>query len=120
MTHDRSLQEIQKEWLGSLKSYLIGFTICLLLTGISFGLVVTKILTGHLLIYMLLGLALTQAIIQLVFFLHVAQEPKPHWEALLLCFTILILLTVLVGSLWIMNDLNHRMMPEMMQGMSHD
>lgn len=118
MSTDLSLKEIQKEWHGTLKSYLIGFFSSVLLTGISFSLVITKALTGHVLIYTIVGLAILQAIIQLIFFLHLGQEAKPRWETFIFCFTVLILLIIVIGSLWIMHDLDERMMPKMTEGTS--
>lgn len=122
MSHELSLNEIKKEWHGTLKSYVIGFTASILLTGISFLLVITKPISGDLLIHTLIGLALIQAIFQLLFFLHVGQEPKPRWESISFYFMLMVLLIVVLGSLWIIYDLNGRMMPEMpgMPGMSHD
>jgi cytochrome o ubiquinol oxidase subunit IV len=113
MSHDLSLKEIKEEYHGTLKSYLIGFTASLLLTAISFTLVYTKVFSAQVTAYVIIGLALTQAIFQLLFFLHVGQEAKPRWESLALSFTVIILLAVVVGSLWVMNDLNMRMMPNM-------
>lgn len=105
-----SLKEIQKEYHGTLKSYLIGFLVSLLLTGGSFFLVLTRLLSENFLIYSIIGLAITQAIIQLLFFLHVGQEAKPRWETLIFYFMLLVLFIVVIGSLWIMFDLNHRVM----------
>src|ERR1700722_18754434 len=108
MTTDLSLKEIQKEWHGTLKSYVIGFLASLLLTAASFSLVITKILSGQLLIFTIFGLAIVQAIVQLLFFLHVGQEAKPRWESLVFYFMVLVLLIVVIGSLWILFDLNDR------------
>lgn len=114
MTHELSLKETQKKWHGTLKSYLIGFVVSLVLTALSFYLVAEKMLSGDVLIYALIGLAVLQAFVQLFFFLHVGQEEaKPRWATIVFSYTFLILLIVLIGSLWIMHDLNDRMMPEM-------
>lgn len=113
MSHDPSLQEIKKEWHGTIKSYLIGFTASLLLSITSFLLVVTKTLTGTKLVYTIATLALIQAIFQIRLFLHVGQEPKPKWETLVFAFMLTILLIIVLGSLWIMNDLNNRVMSNM-------
>lgn len=113
MSEELSLKEIQKEWHGTLKAYAIGFILSLLLTGLSFFIVIQKELSGPTLVYTILGLAFVQAIVQLLFFLHVGQEPKPRWETLVFLFMVLILLIIVIGSLWIMNDLNDRMMDGM-------
>lgn len=120
MNHELSLKETQKEYHGTLKSYLIGFLASLLLTLLSFTLVAAKLLSGQHLIYTIAGLSLTQAILQLLFFLHVGQEAKPRWETLVFCFMVLILLIIVIGTLWIMSDLNERMMSNMPETMMHD
>jgi cytochrome o ubiquinol oxidase subunit IV len=121
MTHALDLNEIQKEWHGTLKSYVIGFLASFLLTAASFSLVIMRLLSKQNLIYTIISLAIVQAIVQLLFFLHVGQEEvKPRWASTVFCFTVLILLIVVIGTLWIIHDLNDRMMPDMNGGMSHD
>lgn len=118
--HNLSLKETQREWHGTLKSYLIGFVASLILTSLSFGIVLTQFLLGPTLVYTLIGLAVAQTIVQLIFFLHIGQEAKPRWETFIFCFTVLILLIIVIGSLWIMNDLDDRMMGNMPHEMTHD
>ncbi|MEI6531370.1 MAG: cytochrome o ubiquinol oxidase subunit IV [Chlamydiota bacterium] len=113
MSEDLSLEEIQKEWHGTYKAYAIGFIFSLLLTLCSFFLVIKKALSGPLLVYSIVSLALIQAIVQLLFFLHVREGAKPRWELLIFYFMIMILLIIVLGSLWIMKDLNDRMMTDM-------
>ena len=110
MSEELSLNEIRKEYHGSLKSYLIGFLLSLLLTLASFFLVLNKTLSGKFLTYTLIGLALIQAIFQLLFFLHLGQEAKPRWETIVFGFMVLLLLIIVLGSLWIMADLDDRLM----------
>lgn len=110
MSEELSLKEIQNEWHGSIKAYIIGFASSATLTLLSFGLVFTKALSGHPLIYTIVGLALLQAILQLLFFLHVGQEAKPRWETIVFFFMLIVLIIISAGSLWIMADLNDRMM----------
>lgn len=117
MTTELSLQEIKKEWHGTLKAYVIGFISSLLLTLISFSLVITRPFANHFIVYAIIGLAIIQAIVQLLFFLHLGQEAKPRWETFGFCFMVLVLAIVVVGSLWIMHDLNTRVMS---MEMTHD
>lgn len=119
MNHDLSLSETKKEWHGTLKSYVIGFFASLILTALSFGLVVSKVLLGQTLIFSLIALAIVQAIVQLLFFLHLGQEERPRWESLIFYFMVLVLIIIALGSLWIMYDLNDRVMVNMV-GMPHD
>lgn len=108
--HDQSLSEVQKQWHGSLKDYVIGFTLSLVLTAAAFYLVMVPRLTGGPLILTLVGLGLVQAIVQLRFFLHLGQEPKPRWETVVFFFMVSVLLIIVLGTLWIMYDLNNRVM----------
>lgn len=113
MSHELTLKEIQKEWHGTLKSYGIGFIGSLALTAISFLLVFTKLFSEQTLIYSIVALALVQGIVQLLFFLHLGQEAKPRWETIVFCFMVIVLLIIALGSLWIMSDLNERVMSNM-------
>ncbi|MEI8125433.1 MAG: cytochrome o ubiquinol oxidase subunit IV [Parachlamydiaceae bacterium] len=113
MHTDLSLKEMQKEWHGTLRSYIIGFVASIVLTSTSFFLVIAKNIPEFLLVYVIVGLALTQAIFQLLFFLHVGQEAKPRWETIVFCFMLLILFIIVIGSLWIMYDLDNRVMSNM-------
>jgi cytochrome o ubiquinol oxidase subunit IV len=112
MTHEEpSLAEVQKKWHGSMESYLVGFGVALLLTAGSFLLALYRAkIPSTALILSLIGLGLMQAVAQLIFFLHVGEEEKPKWETLILAFMTLLLLVVVIGSLWIMFDLNNRLM----------
>ncbi len=110
MHHELNLNEIKKEYHGSMKAYAIGFFACLILTCTSFSLVISKALSGPALVYTLSALALVQAVFQLLFFLHLGQEAKPRWETLIFCFMLTILIIIVAGSIIIMHDLNDRMM----------
>jgi len=72
------------------------YTIGLILAGVPMGLVV---------------LAIAQMGVHLVFFLHITTAPDNTNNVLALAFGVLIVFLVVVGSLWIMTDLNTNMMP---------
>lgn len=119
--HEDSLKSIQKEWHGSLQGYILGFILSLLLTSCSFLLVINKTLPRNFLIMAVVSLAFIQAIVQLLFFLHIGQEEKPRWESRAFYFMLAVLLIISFGSLWIMFDLDDRMMSDMpTMEMSHD
>ncbi|HSX26516.1 MAG TPA: cytochrome o ubiquinol oxidase subunit IV [Chlamydiales bacterium] len=113
MSEERSLREIQKDWPQTLKLCAIGFIGSLLLTALSFSLTAAKLFSKQILIPILVFLALTQAIVQLIFFMHMGKEAKPRWMMLVFYFMILVIVIVVLGSLWIITDLNHRVMMEM-------
>lgn len=118
MSGDLTLKQMQKAWHGSLKSYIIGFVISLLLTSISFYLVIAKPLSVPNVIYAISTLAITQATFQLLYFLHLSKEEKPRWETYSFLLMLLILLIIVCGTLWVMHDLNIRTMN--MEMMTHD
>jgi len=120
MSEEISLNEEKKLWHGTYLSYGIGFFVSLIFTSISFLLVAFQVFPPEVLIYTVASFALFQAVVQLIFFLHLGQEGKPHWETFIFFFMLLILLIIAVGSLWVMNDLNERMMPKHMTTTHHD
>lgn len=91
--------------------YVIGFIVSLMCT-IGAYLVATRSnldVSSNVLAFSLLSLAVIQLLVQLRFFLHVGSEPGPKWQSLSFVFTVLMLLVVVIGSLWIMLNLNYRM-----------
>lgn len=95
---------------GTLKTYIIGLTTCILLTLLSYFLVVKDILSGNLLRISLVVLGLIQTWVQLVLFLHLGKESKSRANLLVFLFMLLILVTIVFGSLWIMYSLDDRLM----------
>lgn len=95
---------------ASYSSYVIGFSLSLLLTLAAFGLVIYDLLSGGELIAAIVGLAALQLLVQLVFFLHLGKETKPRWNLIAFVSMLVILLVIVVGSLWIMKNLDYNMM----------
>lgn len=89
--------------------YAIGGVGALSLTLLAFWLVSAEVLSGPFAAFVVLVLAGIQATVQLVFFLHLGSEAKPRWKSYSVLFTTLMLLVVVVGSLWIMMNLNYNM-----------
>jgi cytochrome o ubiquinol oxidase operon protein cyoD len=59
----------------------------------------------------LVVLAIAQMGVHLVFFLHITTGPDNTNNVLALAFGVLIVILLMGGSLWIMDNLNHNMMP---------
>jgi cytochrome o ubiquinol oxidase operon protein cyoD len=59
----------------------------------------------------LVVLAIAQMGVHLVFFLHVTTGPDNTNNVLALAFGVLVVFLIVVGSIWIMNNLNQNMMP---------
>ena len=90
--------------------YWIGFVTSLVLTLGAYILASGRIVSGIELIIVLGGLALVQMLVQLVFFLHLADETRPRFRLVSFGFMTIILVIVVAGSLWIMYHLNYNMM----------
>lgn len=110
MSHELGLEEVKKEYHGKVSSYLIGFFGSVFLTILSFGAVVRSWFSLPTLAYVISFLALVQAFVQLKCFLKIGHEEKPRWQLLTFFFMVLVLLIIAIGTLWIMFDLNRRMM----------
>jgi cytochrome o ubiquinol oxidase operon protein cyoD len=94
-----------------LRSYLIGLGLAVMLTAASFWAASTHLIYGPGVSVAIVVLAIAQMGIHLVFFLHITTDPDNTNNVLALAFGILIACLVIFGSLWIMANLNHNMMP---------
>jgi cytochrome o ubiquinol oxidase subunit IV len=92
---------------GSLKSYSTGFVLSVALTLIPFILVINHSIKGAALVTVLIGFALAQLIVQLQFFIHLGHENKPRWSQIMFIFMLFMVSILVIGSLWIMNNLNY-------------
>ncbi|HXI57932.1 MAG TPA: cytochrome o ubiquinol oxidase subunit IV [Polyangia bacterium] len=91
--------------------YTIGLVLAVALTVTSFWVVNTSLLWLPGVSLGLAVLAIAQMGIHLVFFLHITSGPDNTNNVLALAFGVLIVTLVVVGSLWIMSNLNDNMMP---------
>lgn len=100
-----------------IQGYLIGLALATLLTVASFYAVGTHLIWGPGIPVALAVLAVAQIGVHLVFFLHLTTAPDNTNNVLALAFGVLIVALIIGGSIWIMDHLNHRMMPmyQMMQ-----
>jgi cytochrome o ubiquinol oxidase operon protein cyoD len=96
---------------AGVRGYLIGLAIAALLTVASFWAVGTHLIWGPGVGVALAVLAIAQMGVHLVFFLHITTGPDNTNNTLALAFGVLIVALVVGGSLWIMANLNHNMLP---------
>lgn len=94
----------------SLGKCIVGFLGSVVVTMAAYLLVTRGSLSKPVLVGMLATLALVQFIVQMVFFLHVGDERRPRWKLMVMFLMLGVVLILVVGSIWIMNDLNYRMM----------
>ncbi len=98
------------ETSGSLVTYTVGLVFALALTGASFIVSQTHLLWAPGVPAGLAVLAIAQMGVHLVFFLHISTGPDNTNNVLALAFGVLIVTLVVVGSLWIMANLNANML----------
>ncbi len=88
--------------------------------GLGFSVVLTVaafLLAGSDVIYApaipvaLIVLAIAQMGVHLVFFLHITTGPDNTNNVLALAFGLLVVFVVVIGSVWIMSNMNQNMMP---------
>jgi cytochrome o ubiquinol oxidase subunit IV len=97
---------------GTLKSYLTGFILSVILTAIPFWLVMSNVLDDKTVTTVLImGLGLVQIIVHMIYFLHMNTTSEGGWNMMALLFTVVLVMIALSGSLWVMHHLNANMMP---------
>ena len=97
---------------ATVKGYLIGFLLSVILTAIPFFLVMTKsIASSQAMGIVLLIFAAVQIVVHMVYFLHMNSKIESGWSMLALIFTGALVLIMLAGSIWVMFHLNANMMP---------
>ncbi|WP_312405409.1 cytochrome o ubiquinol oxidase subunit IV [Rhizobium sp.] len=106
---------------NSMKSYMTGFILSLILTAIPFWLVMGDVIESKTVtIAAIMIFGGIQMVVHMIYFLHMNSRSEGGWTMMALIFTIVILVIVLVGSLWVMYHLNTNMKPmspEMMKNM---
>ena len=95
---------------GTLTSYLTGFVLSLILTAIPFGLVMSGACSPMVTLAGIFIAGIVQILVHLHYFLHLDSSSDGNWNVLAMIFTVLIMILFVGGSLWIMSDLNFRMM----------
>ena len=95
---------------GSVREYTIGLILSIVLTAIPFGLVMHGDFGNTLVITLILLCAVAQVMVQLVFFLHMNGSSEQLWNTTSGVFVVVLVAIVIVGSIWIMQHLNHNML----------
>ena len=97
---------------GSLRSYLTGFGLSVVLTAIPFWLVMSGVLDSRQATALtIMVFAAAQIVVHMIFFLHMSARSENGWTMMALIFTLVIVGITLSGSLWVMYHLNLNMMP---------
>ncbi len=93
------------------RTYLIGLCYAVVLTLASFWVASTDLIYAPGVPILLAVLAIAQMGVHLVFFLHISSAPDQTNNFLALAFGIFVVGLIVFGSMIIMANLNHAMMP---------
>ncbi len=106
----------------TLREYVIGFALSVILTAIPFWLVMNDVITDRTTAILVLGgFAVVQILVHMVFFLHMNGKVEGGWTMLSTIFTVVFVAIAIAGTLWVMFHMNTNMMPshELQQHLSH-
>jgi cytochrome o ubiquinol oxidase operon protein cyoD len=96
---------------ATVKGYLTGFVLSVILTAIPFWLVMAKVLPASATVPIILAFAGVQVLVHMVYFLHMNTKVEGGWSFLALLFTLIVVVIMLAGSVWVMYNMNTNMMP---------
>jgi cytochrome o ubiquinol oxidase operon protein cyoD len=94
-----------------LQSYTLGLGLAVLLTAASFAASSSTFVWSPSIPVLLAVLAIAQMGVHLVFFLHISTAPDSTNNVLSLAFGVFVVGLVIFGSMIIMSNLNHNMLP---------
>ncbi len=107
-THDTQIPH------GTRKSYMTGFVLSVILTAIPFILVMSGGFSSPRVTGMtILIFAVVQIIVHMIYFLHMSLKAEGGWLLTSLVFTIVLLVIAIVGTMWVMYNMDYYMMPGM-------
>ncbi len=99
---------------ATLRGYLTGFILSVILTAIPFWLVMAgPIDSKQTTAIVIMAFAVVQIVVHMIFFLHMDARSEGGWSLMALLFTLILVAIALTGSLWVMYHLNTNMMPGM-------
>jgi len=96
---------------ASLKAYIIGFILSVVLTVVSFALVIygRGAISTDWIYAGIAAAAVVQILVQLHYFLHLDRSSEQSWNVQAILMAALIIVILVGGSLWIMTSLHGRM-----------
>ena len=99
---------------STLRGYLTGFVLSVILTAIPFWLVMDGVLDSkQATAIIIMVFAVVQVVVHMIYFLHMDSKAEGGWSMMALIFTLIVVFIALSGSLWVMYHLNVNMMPTM-------
>lgn len=98
----------------TLGGYATGLLLSILLTAVPFGLVMSGAMSATVVVPTIIALAVVQMVVHLRYFLHMNGSSDNTWNNAAFVFTVIIVAILVIGSLWVMYNMNANMMPGMM------
>jgi cytochrome o ubiquinol oxidase operon protein cyoD len=97
---------------SSMREYVIGFVLSVILTAIPFWLVMANVIEHRTTAVLVLGgFAVVQILVHMVYFLHMNGKVEGGWTMLSTLFTVVFVAIAIAGTLWVMFHMNTNMMP---------
>lgn len=98
---------------GTLKGYLTGFVLSVILTAIPFYLLMGDVSWSKPTIaFAVMAFAAVQMVVHMIYFLHMTPKSEDGWTLTSLVFTLILVVITLAGSLWVMYHMDTNMMPK--------
>jgi cytochrome o ubiquinol oxidase operon protein cyoD len=92
----------------TMKAYVTGFVLAVVLTVIPFGLVAMKLLPREAMFLVIAALAIVQILVHLRYFLHMNFTSTPRENIVAMAFAAVLIFIMVGGTLWIMFNLDYR------------
>ncbi|XBC39132.1 MAG: cytochrome o ubiquinol oxidase subunit IV [Buchnera aphidicola (Nurudea shiraii)] len=87
--------------------YILNFLILSILTIFPFFLVWKKLFSKEITYFLIVLCLVFQVFIHFKFFFHLNYFNEHKWNLISIIFSFLIIMIILIGSYWIMSNLNH-------------
>ncbi len=91
----------------SARPYVVGFLLSIVFTLAAYGL--SKWHVSNMILFAVLAVA--QIVVQLIYFMHLGDK-KARWERIILFNILFVILILVFGTIWIMQNLDSNMMYE--------
>lgn len=89
------------------KGYVTGFLLSVILTLSAYFVVTAADWSRKAELATIFALAVIQFMVQILFFLHLGKETRPRWKQLTFVFMVGVVIIVVLGSIWIMANLDY-------------
>lgn len=87
----------------SAKPQIIGYILSLVLTALTFAVVLYTTAPMTMKITIVLVLAILQLLVQLIYFMHIGENKEKVYNIINISFAIFVAITVVAGSIWVMS-----------------